>query len=329
MVDGAGGCSWLPYKHVQSCYLSISWKGFDSPQLHEIIKTLTMRKLEELVIGTNILCNGYAEYKSIKRLMNSEVLDRECSDLWKQYSANNKIIYNYLIGTYYPKRDISECVKASEFLPKKEFPKEWTVQNDGSQRFKDTVVRYINTFWIKGEDLRAYYGWIDNRWQVVGSLQSRVSLLTLDEFEEILNNQKSKEMAKEISGYKCPMNMWNAKDGGVGVLKGDLFVKSGTGTLNYVHHRISNTFLPKELVESWEPVYEDKKIIVPGSSYEVVIVSRNTTMIDGNEFKRSFWASALDVSMHSKAEVKIGCSKQFTLNQAWIESVLDAMERMN
>jgi len=291
-----------------------------------------MRNIRELKQGI-IECNSFEEYVGIKKLLRTASLDN-LKEWWNRTARNGKNWYVIDSGSHKPDSTIREAFdlivyQASEFLPKKEFPKEWAVQNDGSQRFKDTVVRYINTFWIKGEDLRAYYGWIDNRWQVVGSLQSRVSLLTLDEFEEILNNQKSKEMAKEISGYKCPMNMWNAKDGGVGVLKGDLFVKSGTGTLNYVHHRISNTFLPKELVESWEPVYEDKKIIVPGSSYEVVIVSRNTTMIDGNEFKRSFWASALDVSMHSKAEVKIGCSKQFTLNQAWIESVLDAMERMD
>ena len=291
-----------------------------------------MRNIRELKQGI-IECNSFEEYVGIKKLLRTASLDN-LKEWWNRTARNGKNWYVIDSGSHKPDSTIREAFdlivyQASEFLPKKEFPKEWAVQNDGSQRFKDTVVRYINTFWIKGEDRGAYYGWIDNRWQVVGSLQSRVSLLTLDEFEEILNNQKSKEMAKEISGYKCPMNMWNAKDGGVGVLKGDLFVKSGTGTLNYVHHRISNTFLPKELVESWEPVYEDKKIIVPGSSYEVVIVSRNTTMIDGNEFKRSFWASALDVSMHSKAEVKIGCSKQFTLNQAWIESVLDAMERMN
>lgn len=289
-----------------------------------------MRNIRELKQGI-IECNSFEEYVGIKKLLADDSLDN-LKEWWNRTARNGKNWYVIDSGSHKPDSTIREAFdlivyQASEFLPKKEFPKEWAVLNDGSQRFKDTVVKYINVDWIKGEDRGAYYGWIDNRWQVVGSLRSGTSLLTLDEFEEILNNQKSKEMAKEIIGYKCPMNIWNAKDGGVGVLKGDLFVKSGTGTLNYVHHRISNTFLPKELVETWEPVYKDEKIIVPGTDYEVVIVNGVRTEIDGNEFPRSFWNSALIVSEHSKAKVMIGCSCQFTIDKYWIQSVIDAMNK--
>lgn len=290
-----------------------------------------MRNIRELKQGI-IECNSFEEYVGIKKLLRTASLDN-LKEWWNRTARNGKNWYVIDSGSHKPDSTIREAFdlivyQASEFLPKKEFPKEWAVQNDGSQRFKDTVVRYINTFWIKGEDLRAYYGWIDNRWQVVGSLRSGTSLLTLNEFEEILNNQKSKEMAKKIIGFKCPVSMHNDF---YSVPKGTVFKEVFDGEFRYYPEGNKNheCKIPKEIVESWEPVYKDEKIIVPGSSYEVVIVSRNTTMIDGNEFKRSFWASALDVSMHSKAEVKIGCSKQFTLNQAWIESVLDAMERMN
>lgn len=143
------------------------------------------------------------------------------------------------------------------------------------------------------------------------------------------NNQKSNKMAKKIIGYKCPVafTVQSAK-----FKVGEIFIVYKSNEYLYIpkSQQDPKYSVPADIVKSWEPAYEeDKKIIVPGSSYEVVIVNSHMTKIDGNEFKRSFWASALDVSMHSKAEVKIGCSKQFTLNQAWIESVLDAMERMS
>jgi hypothetical protein len=88
----------------------------------------------------------------------------------------------------------------------KEKPKSWAVLNDGSQRFKDNVIKYMNdndpvyAKWI-GDDL-CYYGLtIDNFFDCTDFKGSFYTILTIDEFCEIFLGEKKAtfiEQAKEM-----------------------------------------------------------------------------------------------------------------------------------
>ena len=66
---------------------------------------------------------------------------------------------------------------------------------------------------------------------------------------------------KKIIGYKCPIDLF----GGT-TKRGEVFKKgndfyywtANTGQTQYSKH------LPKEIVEEWEPVYEEEKLMVAG-----------------------------------------------------------------
>ena len=77
----------------------------------------------------------------------------------------------------------------------REKPKSWAVLNDGSQRFKDTVIKYINendmnyNYW-KGVDLY-YYGFTTEAKYRCAISEDRFSTtLTIDEFCEIFLGEK-------------------------------------------------------------------------------------------------------------------------------------------
>lgn len=290
-----------------------------------------------------IICNSFEEYKGIKTLL------KEVNDPLKHYYEANVDKYGKVLYSFNSPRgtrgtiricdlqphEYDSVYQASEFLYREEFPEKWYVKNDYSQKFKSVIISYFNEIFKVGYTGNSDYYYFENYELGATDNESKIKGLTELSIDEIyyLISKQAKPMAGEkretrkIIGYKCPMDMWSPRDGGVGVKKGDLFVKSKVGDLNYEHYRIKNTHLPKELVETWEPVYENDKIIVPGSDYEVNIRSKDSTVIAGYEFKRSFWTSALVVALNSKAQIRIGCSHQFTIDQKWIESVLDAMER--
>jgi hypothetical protein len=76
----------------------------------------------------------------------------------------------------------------------KEKPKSWAVLNDGSQRFKDTVVRYLtDNYAMKWEgNITIYYYGVTRRDCADFSKNKKLfsTILTVDEFCEIFLNEK-------------------------------------------------------------------------------------------------------------------------------------------
>jgi len=75
-------------------------------------------------------------------------------------------------------------------MKKNNLPKYWCVQNDGSQLFKDTVIKYISNGW-SGLDKGYYYGYNGgkyyngfNVYSEIGSF-SGCTLLTIQQFIEM------------------------------------------------------------------------------------------------------------------------------------------------
>ncbi len=131
-----------------------------------------------------------------------------------------------------------------------------------------------------------------------------------------------------LIGYKCPIKMFNGivKIGTVyKIIDGNLNTK--TNTCSWTDNaQLAYTNLPLELVQSWEPVYEELEEKIEIGGYEVKFSSKTDTNISGFSFSKEFWLSARTILDHSKARIKIGCSHQFDLDK---DTVLKILKKLN
>lgn len=72
-------------------------------------------------------------------------------------------------------------------------------------------------------------------------------------FEQFQNHILKSQMDKKIIGYKCPQDYYEGA-----VKKGDIVSLACSGTVLYSVNGNSTFTFPKEIVETWEPVYEEK-----------------------------------------------------------------------
>lgn len=86
---------------------------------------------------------------------------------------------------------------------------------------------------------------------------------------EIQKHFNKQTMKKEIIGYKAPFDMINGK-----TKKGDIYKYNGCGWYhnNGTGHSIEpgSGAIPKEIVETWEPVYKEDKKLPKINNYEGV-----------------------------------------------------------
>jgi|688.fasta_scaffold00478_141 hypothetical protein len=87
------------------------------------------------------------------------------------------------------------------------------------------------------------------------------------------------------------------------------------------------------VLDLWfEPVYEDDKIMLDNSKYEIIIAN-GATIIDGHVFFNDFWKSAKIVAEHSKADVVLGCgAKDVTSSHRWsvsLETINKVLNKLN
>src|SRR3990167_5919954 len=128
---------------------------------------------------------------------------------------------------------------------------------------------------------------------------------------------------RKIIGYKCPIDLFDGS-----IKKGHLFIQGRFDHCkkSYWPLGIQTGAIPKEIVEAWEPVYEEDKIEIGG--YEVCFIGTNNkyTIITTEVFLKSFWEAAKTISEHSKAKIMIGCNKQFNVSLETIEKILKKLE---
>lgn len=66
--------------------------------------------------------------------------------------------------------------------------------------------------------------------------------------------------SKKIVGYKAPTDLW-----GGSIKKGMIFRKAAAPNDSYTTDQVTmSNNIPKELAETWEPVYEEEKIVIAG-----------------------------------------------------------------
>ena len=76
----------------------------------------------------------------------------------------------------------------------------------------------------------------------------------------------------------------------------------------------------------WATIVAVKEPKIEIGGYEVMFEKRcgdvDFTSIDGYGFSKAFWQAAKIISLHSKAKIMIGCSKQFDVSQETINLIL-------
>jgi hypothetical protein len=105
--------------------------------------------------------------------------------------------------------------------------------------------------------------------------------ITFEQFEKYILKNKT-NMKKEIIGYKSPMQIG-------GYPKGELFIVYGGNRNLYVpeqkNEESSRAYysVPKEIVETWEPVYKEDqtKTLVLGTGRIKVVISNGAVVVDG------------------------------------------------
>lgn len=100
--------------------------------------------------------------------------------------------------------------------------------------------------------------------------------ITFEQFKEFVMKQPTKN-EKKIIGYKCPTDLFSQR-----IKKGTTYVQGHDHSV-YVINGLTGYHLPKEIVETWEPVYEKEDIeILIGNPSIRVIVCKDGVMIPGH-----------------------------------------------
>ena len=156
---------------------------------------------------------------------------------------------------------------------------------------------------------------------------------------ELIEDEQN--MKKEIIGYKSPVQISDYP-------KGTLYIKySGNDDLYIPNNTIKNTYsVPKEIVETWEPVYKEDqtKTLVLGTGRIKVVISKSKIDVDkgneisfdslkkvydlmagGNDRRLNIIGASTDYSV-SFSKVKIGCS-EFEVSE--IKQIIDTYNELN
>jgi hypothetical protein len=162
--------------------------------------------------------------------------------------------------------------------------------------------------------------------------------ITYEQFEKYILKQNNKQNNMEIIGYKSPTQIGTHA-------KGELYIK--VNEYLYIPDSTRNTpnkmfySIPKEIVETWEPVYkETSKTLVLGTSRIKVVISKgkidvdNGNIIDIVQFKFLYQAltntemkgSSRPYDVSFPKGVKIGCS-EFEVSE--IKLIIDTYNELN
>lgn len=164
--------------------------------------------------------------------------------------------------------------------------------------------------------------------------------ITFEQFEKYILKQKV--IKKEIIGYKSPIQIGPKP-------KGTLYtVYGGNGDLYNTQYSTSSMYtVPKEIVETWEPVYKEDqtKTLVLGTGKIKVVISKGKIdvdngnviefdslkrvydlMVGGNDRRLNIIGTSTDYSVSFPKGVSIGCS-EFDYNE--IKLIIDTYNDLN
>jgi hypothetical protein len=154
-------------------------------------------------------------------------------------------------------------------------PKSWFVKSGSRTKelslFRTEVIAYINREYktVYSGDTETYYG-VHNGTPRFEELERNIdgldtTVLTLEEFIKLKN-----EVVQDPNplGYSCPKDLFEGE-----IKEGAVYVKSKQDPRfyhPYLGHRVGDYRIPKEIVETWEPVYTLEK---PKVEFQIEAVS--------------------------------------------------------
>lgn len=134
---------------------------------------------------------------------------------------------------------------------------QWVTVTDWGTAQADDWKKYSNTYQLRKDSINGcfypvedYKGGKNNGWGNASAIGIKFRLATQKEIEA---------RTKIFIGYKCPFDFEYHK-----IKKGDIFILS-TGDNGLLYKpQYGEYHFPKEIVETWEPVYEEEKIEIKG-----------------------------------------------------------------
>lgn len=131
-------------------------------------------------------------------------------------------------------------------------------------------------------------------------------------------------MGKKIIGYKCPMNLFNDD-----IIKGTIYKINKNNPLFYTPvalSYISSADLPKEIVETWEAIYEDTENIVNFNSiiYDLSAITNNITIVEcvvGEGINNTICKWTLKKGDSYFTEIAIN-GKEYKYTISWLRDIL-------
>jgi hypothetical protein len=131
----------------------------------------------------------------------------------------------------------------------------------------------------------------------------------INEFEEfkkqIMNNKK-------IIGYKAPFDMEFGN-----VKKGDVFKKFHTSNNCYEADKNKYILIPKEIVERWEPVFEEifesEEVVLNGKI--LIINSKQEILVKNTSFKIKIEELKIEINLLNQIKYSINNSSIVELNK--------------
>lgn len=129
------------------------------------------------------------------------------------------------------------------------------------------------------------------------------------------------QMNKKIIGYKAPFNMWNGT-----IQAGEILIKTsdhGYGLDNSKRKVLNTDSFPKEIVETWEPVFAQEEIkigesIVEFRDSEVLVNKKVYTKVELKELLRF-----MNLHQDQVKSINVGCSGQYQVDIQQLTKIVE------
>lgn len=232
------------------------------------MRKLTIKELK--TVGTELNIPDKADFKkiSLKRHSSWTTLHLNKREfkviaIGKHLDEQECIFFNYCQDI-----DYSWITPISEFirlgLVEEEFilPKYWFIRNiyqDVRDYLANKYNKEVKYWWgyeyIGYSGVSSYNGC--HGFEEGNQLNNSIEI-TYEQFcKYVLKENKEENMKKrKIIGYRCPIDLWAEQD--TYPKKGDLYIKINFGNYQWEKDKKDCFNIAKEIVETWEPVYEEE-----------------------------------------------------------------------
>ena len=208
------------------------------------------------------------------------------SELYYTFTINNQWVYDedikaQIITLDYYKENILKMKKTN-------LPEKWYIK--GSKELKSFLQSSQNKIrWnaVSG-DAPGWGYYINNDWTAVRiiNFSQDYQEISLESYKESLIDSKEE---RSIIGYKCPTDLFG------GLVKRDSLFTKITDSYGPLGTPVARLELPKEIVETWEPVFKsEEKVISVGGKFNVTI--KNNQVWYGSDNITDFVLEMLSMS---------------------------------